>query len=143
MLKLHTPLATHHNGTSSLTESHLNNNSDSSIGALSRRLRKLRRHKVIDSVISSSEFSILYFKKFQPYEYTPNHENLLGPLEADVDWGAAKRNKAVLFDENVSIQSPCERASLTKLLSLQQTTWLLHCVPPMPMTVIGLQDRPL
>ncbi len=48
-------------------------------------------------------FSILYFKKFQPHEYTLNHENLPGPLEADVDWGTAKRNKAVLFDKDVSI----------------------------------------
>ncbi len=79
----------------------MNNDSDSSIGALSRRLRKPRRHKVIDSVLSSIVFSILYFKKFQPHEYTPNHENLPGALEADVDRGAAKRNEAVLFEEKM------------------------------------------
>ncbi len=70
-----------------------------------------------------------------------NASVLPSPLEADVKGGAAERNNTVLgkYERRINL----DNTVLTKLLSLQHTTWLLHWVPPTPMTVIGVQDRPL
>ncbi len=64
-----------------------------------------------------------------------------GPLEADVEGGAAKRNEAVL--RKCEYRTNLDNTVLTKLLLSQQTTWLLHWFEPRPTTVIGLQETPL